>query len=296
MWSFVQRELDQQGDKTVPAVLGGTNPAIPCETWEADLDPIPLPPLPTLPDLDGETVGNQQPTQLIKIAGMDNHLIGLTNKGHVLKFGSLHNDSMVSRGSWEYLPEFSELHRVREHPTFTQQGIEAPDTMKITHISANFLNFMAYSIGPSSIVLMGDTNTTPASSPKILPALQNKSIISVVLGDYHNVALTSSGEVMTWGAYSAGASGLGDPIILAPGTPGGFETEQARSTAEEERSGEPPAVEIPCKVRFDHGLRKPKDRFCFAIAAAGWHTGALVMDLEPDSDNSEEVAGPAVLG
>ena len=139
---------------------------------------------------------------------------------------------------------------------------------------------MAYSIGSSSIVLMGDTNTTPASSPRILPALQNRSIISVVLGDYHNVALTSSGEVMTWGAYSAGALGLGDPITLVPGTPGGFETEEIRRTAEEEQWGEPPAVEMPSKVRFDHGLRKQKDRFCFAIAAAGWHTGALVMDLE----------------
>lgn len=103
MGNLVQRELEQRGDKAVPAVLGGTNPIIPCETWEADLDPIRLPPLPTLPDLDGEAGGNQQSTQLIKIAGMDNHLIGLTNKGHVLKFGSLHGESMVSRGSWEYV-------------------------------------------------------------------------------------------------------------------------------------------------------------------------------------------------
>jgi SCF-associated factor 1 len=127
---------------------------------------------------------------------------------------------------------------------------------------------------------MGDTDTTPSSAPKILPTLQNKSIISVVLGDYHNVALTSSGEVMTWGAYSAGALGLGDPITLPLGTPGAFETEEARRIAEEEHWGEPPAVEMPSKVRFDHGLRRRKDRFCFAIAAAGWHTGALVMDLE----------------
>ena len=105
MWSFVQNELDQQEDEAVPAVLGGINPIIPCETWEADLDPFRLPPLPTLPDLDGEIVGNQQPTQLVKIAGMDSHLIGLTNKGHVLKFGSLHGESMVSRGSWEYVSD-----------------------------------------------------------------------------------------------------------------------------------------------------------------------------------------------
>jgi len=155
-----------------------------------------------------------------------------------------------------------------------------------SQISANYLNFIAYSTGSSSIVLMGDTRTNPNSRPKIIPALQNKSIISVVLGDYHNVALTSSGEVMTWGEYSAGALGLGDPTTLVPGTPGAFATEEARQEAEEDRMGEPLAVEFPSKVRFDHGLKMPKDRFCFAVAAAGWHTGALVIDLEVRASSS----------
>jgi SCF-associated factor 1 len=105
MGNLVERELERREDKAVRTVLGGTNPIIPCETWEANLDPIQLPPLPTLPDLDGEAVGNQRSTQLIKIAGMDNHLIGLTNKGHLLKFGSLHGSPMVSRGSWEYVSD-----------------------------------------------------------------------------------------------------------------------------------------------------------------------------------------------
>ena len=142
------------------------------------------------------------------------------------------------------------------------------------------MHFIAYSTGSNSTVLMGDTDTVPEFEPKIIPSLQNRSVISVVLGDYHNVALTSTGKVLSWGSYSLGALGLGDPTKLPPGTPGAFNTEEQREFANRNRRGEPPSVEAPTEVRFDHGRKTPKDRFCFAIAAAGWHTGALVIDLE----------------
>jgi len=124
---------------------------------------------------------------------------------------------------------------------------------------------------------MGDTDTTPDTVPKIIPALQNKAVISVVLGDYHNAALTAGGKLLTWGAYSAGALGLGDPAELEPGTPGAYAIARG---GEQRRRREPPAVQVPTEVRFDHGAKKPKDRFCFAATAAGWHTGALVIDLD----------------
>ena len=127
---------------------------------------------------------------------------------------------------------------------------------------------------------MGDTDTKPDMRPKIITELQNKSIISVVIGDYHNAALTADGKLLTWGAYSNGALGLGDPLKLEPGTPGGFKTEADLDIARQNRRAEPPRVDIPTVVRFDHNSKKPKDRFCFAITAAGWHTGALVIDLD----------------
>ena len=43
---------------------------------------------------------------------------------------------------------------------------------------------------------------------------------------------------------------------------------------------EPNPVLAPTEVRFDHGRKTPKNRFCFSVTAAGWHTGALVVDLE----------------
>lgn len=127
---------------------------------------------------------------------------------------------------------------------------------------------------------MGNTTTDARSQPKVIPELQNKGVISVEIGDYHNIALTSKGKVLTWGAYSAGALGLGDPTTLPPGTPGAFRSEERRLSAIDRGRGEPPAVEVPTEVRFDHRRKQSKERFCFAIAAAGWHTGALVIDLE----------------
>jgi hypothetical protein len=125
---------------------------------------------------------------------------------------------------------------------------------------------------------MGKMDTNVESAPVILPALQHQSIISVVIGDYHNAALTSDGALLTWGQYSNGALGLGDPGRLKPGTPGGFEVQERRGVTYHPRR-RPPAVSVPTEVRFSNSRKKANDMFCFAAAAAGWHTGALVIDL-----------------
>ena len=101
------------------------------------------------------------------------------------------------------------------------------------------------------------------------------------MGDYHNAALTADGKLLTWGQYSNGALGLGNPLELEPGLPGAYATAAQRDFARERGEGRPPqAVTVPTEVRFDHTDKKPRDRFCFAATAAGWHTGALVIDLE----------------
>ena len=81
-------------------------------------------------------------------------------------------------------------------------------------------------------------------------------MIQVALGDYHYAALTSSGELYTWGMGSRGQLGLG-------------------STA---RRGQN-EVEEPEKVVFPDDATEAgkKGCFVFGIAAAGWHTGALVL-------------------
>ena len=126
-------------------------------------------------------------------------------------------------------------------------------------------------------------DTTSFAVPHIIPELQYKQIISISLGDYHFAALTADGKLFTWGGFQQGALGLGDPTKLPVGAPGGYNTQRDLDRARQGgRIPVPPAVDTPTEVRFDHDLSKRKEMFCFAATAAGWHTGALVIDLDPD--------------
>lgn len=125
--------------------------------------------------------------------------------------------------------------------------------------------------------MRGDTSTSPSSKPEIIPGLQQKDIISVEIGDYHSAALAANGKLFTWGSFSHGALGLGDPQKLPFGSPGGF---ASQADMQGRWYNGPKSVLVPTEVRFDHGRKTRKDRFCFSVTAAGWHTGALVVDLE----------------
>lgn len=149
------------------------------------------------------------------------------------------------------------------------------------------------------------SNNVPTSlasqpfKPSILPTLQapNNTIISVVLGDYHFGALTDTGKLLTWGGFSKGALGLGDPNDLDVGAPGGFKTQWEKDSSVSEtlagRGGmNPEEATVPGEVKFDweekKAGRKAQERYCFGATAAGWHMGALVIDLE--------VRSPELLG
>lgn len=284
---------------------------IQCHSWELQgVEPLKLPELPRLPNLtDGEVT---QP-RLVKVAAGDQFIIGLTDAGHVVKLDLTDintPDATTSLGllfqrrarGWEYLPLFSETNEVRELEEFkTPQGPAPPSQLKISHVSAHFLTFAAYSTGENSIVLMGQNDVSAESKPTIIPALQNRGVISIVLGDYQFGALLENGALLTWG--QAASTGLGDPYAISPGQPGGFRTEE-----EKRRSltlfQSIPDIPNPTEVRFDHELARPRKRFVFSAAAAGWHMGALVVDLEegepepkakevPKSDNDEpDTAAP----
>ncbi|THH05395.1 hypothetical protein EW145_g4827 [Phellinidium pouzarii] len=301
VYNTTMTQMNESGDEQAHATVDGM---IPCSTWDMQQDPHRLPPLPSLSELsDSRHTCNEserQETKLVKIAAMDNFLIGLTNKGHVLKFGDLSNETSLQQGRWEYLPFFSEIERVRAHPTFAggertenknQETLQPPANFKIAHITAHFEHFVAYTTEVNSVVLRGSTDTTADHEAEIIPALQYKSIISVVLGDYHNAALTAEGKLYTWGVFSTGALGLGIPEELPAGTPGGYATQEQLERARQGRRIQVREVEVPTEVRFDHGKKKGKgkwtDRFCFSATAAGWHTGALVIDLEPKGKEDE---------
>ena len=129
------------------------------------------------------------------------------------------------------------------------------------------------------MVLIGSHSTTPTDDPTIIPELQNISVTSVIYGRKNFGALTSSGELLTWGHYGNGSLGLGDPGKLPAGSQGGYAKEKQRVQAKANKP--PPDVAVPSKVRFDHGLRAEGrvKRYCFAVAAGQFHKVALVVDL-----------------
>ena len=139
------------------------------------------------------------------------------------------------------------------------------------------------------MVLRGSSEDTPETLPTITPELQNRSVISVIYGDHHIGALTSSGKLLTWGQYSKGALGLGDPSKLPAGSPGGYTEEEQRAQAQVH--GPPPDVTIPSEVRFDYGLKVKGrvERYCFAAAASRECIAALVVDLAEDEVPLEDL-------
>lgn len=102
--------------------------------------------------------------------------------------------------------------------------------------------------------MIGNVFNEHVQAPVIVPELQDRGVTSVVVGDWHFGAVTADGKLFTWGAHGNGALG--------------YPTTQR-------------TVTVPTEVRFDYGEgRQQRERFCIAAAAAGWQTGALVVDLE----------------
>ena len=88
-----------------------------------------------------------------------------------------------------------------------------------------------------------------------------------------------------WGEYREGNLGLGNTVKLSTRTRGGYVTEEEQvgpfvCTSE---------VMVPTEVRFDHGLEAEGGvkRYCFAAAAGGYSTAALVVDLADDEASPE---------
>ena len=97
-------EMDKYGSAKV--VVSNNETAIPCHTFSIHMDPVKVPTLPDLPDLpstglpEGE---HKKETKLIKIAACYKSLIGLTNKGHVLKLDGLQDENSML--IWHYVSE-----------------------------------------------------------------------------------------------------------------------------------------------------------------------------------------------
>ncbi|BEI79965.1 hypothetical protein CcaverHIS002_0104940 [Cutaneotrichosporon cavernicola] len=174
--------------------------------------------------------------RVIKIACGRDFIVALRHNGEV--WAARTSDGTI--GAWEYMQHFS--------------------LPSITHISAQFTTFAAYSTptgGAVGKVLLQRLETvTPACGrelqPMDVPGLADLPVVQVTAGDWHWAALTSKGEMYTWGQNGQGQLGDG--------------SENAR--------------EEPTRVQFPPG-EDGREAFVFSIAAAGMQTGALVLGYKP---------------
>lgn len=134
---------------------------------------------------------------------------------------------------------------------------EGADIPHLSHITGSFRQFTLYA--PSikhSVVFAGDA-TTDDATPTLI-GLNN--VVDVARGDYHALALTRDGEVRAWGSQKGGK--LGVPSL---------------------NYNRDADITEPLPVSFTSDRRT----FAFTIAAAGWHSAALVIDLDGDDEECE---------
>jgi SCF-associated factor 1 len=100
---------DTQNVRGEQAKVAEIDGVVKCQPWDLDADLVELPAIPSsLPSLG---VDGQEKTLLVKLAAGERFVIGLTNKGHVLKLDFDENESddelrlSFTRGSrqWEYV-------------------------------------------------------------------------------------------------------------------------------------------------------------------------------------------------
>ncbi|GAA5830696.1 hypothetical protein JCM11251_001047 [Rhodosporidiobolus azoricus] len=227
----------------------------------------------------------------------------------------LEAEFVSGRRGWKRMSRFCDMDQVEQLDEFRERGLAT--RTRITHISAQFRSFTAYSVPETSdpagsIVLLGNSEWTETTAPLVIPELQGLGVITISHGDYHNIALTSNGRLFSWGSYSAGALGLGHPQLSntplsAPHPPlpaiDNSPPQQQRPAVFPgfipprpiPRLPPPPErVEKPTRVRFQGESTDISDseegtvKFVYGVAAAGWHSGCLAVDLDAATEAMAE--------
>jgi len=137
----------------------------------------------------------------------------------------------------------------------------------LCYLSGSFDHFGLFNTTGS--VLVGNHQTGSTTPPEIMPGLQEKDIIALSWGDWHALALCEDGSILSWGRELSanGCLGLGYK-----------NWEEARQTGLVVNRGE--VVTPEGETRRIPGFGGAEDKFAFCVAAAGWHSAALVADFK----------------
>ena len=293
--------------------------------------------LPTAP----RSPTTSQADKFTKIACGVNFIVALTQQSHVYyldispidpvgrmaaaRTARLEAAFVSGERSWIFLERFCDVPMIQALPEF--DAITISPAARITHISAHFHSFAAYSVPldskSSSIVLLGDDHdVTAEKAPQVIPELQGIGVIKIVQGDYSFGALTSDGRLRTWGQYSGGALGLGHPSLLNtplthPSLRSPAPTPPVQSSSQSNlfplpqitprlpiapviHYRSPDSVAKPTVVLFgkepspiEGNAAEPENRtsgkFVVSATMSGFHTAAIAVELGEREDGEEVV-------
>ncbi|RLV89077.1 SCF-associated factor 1 [Spathaspora sp. JA1] len=151
---------------------------------------------------------------------------------------------------------------------------EGVENVRFTKLNSCFTNFVVFTnhdqvlIGTSKHLLYNsqeeqEEEEETGATPKVIPELQGQNIKTLVIGDYHYMALTNEGNILSWGRESStcGCLGLGMFNTVAEENPNSARLESGALV-----------VYKPLVVK-----NPPYPGKWVTITASGWQSGGIYV-------------------
>ncbi|PVH16116.1 uncharacterized protein CXQ87_003980 [Candidozyma duobushaemuli] len=186
---------------------------------------------------------------VIDFVALENCVVFIDQSGSLKRY--VFPDEGATCGSVESLESFNEW--------LIYRSIKKNSNVAFTKIVGCFKTFVVFTDDGSIVIGKKQEHSFSMEVPR---KLQNESIVDIVVGDYHYLAITKNGDLLSWGleSQSNGCLGLGSE------TDTGVMQEEGTSL----RVVDPTVV--PKQNTNGQWLR---------IAAAGWHSCAVYVNKSP---------------
>ena len=146
---------------------------------------------------------------IAQVAGGWEHTLAISRDGHIFSFGSGYKDSRR-----DGLPPVLG-HGGNEHKLIPEQ-ILALQEENVVHVACGWDHSLAvtaegllYTWGAGTNGKLGHGNETDRALPTCVEGLRGQIVIQAEAGCEHSAALTSDGELYTWGHGDSGRLGHG---------------------------------------------------------------------------------------
>ena len=127
-----------------------------------------------------------------------NHTVAILENGHAVSFGA--NDyGQLGQSESEKKP--GQIRTLSEHRNVSMAACGARHSIFLT------TNLQVYVCGDNSMGQLGVGDREPRRIPRLLPRLQQESVIQVACGKFHSLALTQESVVYAWGSNEQGQLG-----------------------------------------------------------------------------------------